>query len=59
MNRILQADVILTLTREQAERIARLLDTAARVSRVPAYRREWVEVEAVVREQCAKQGVQL
>lgn len=52
MNRILQADVILTLTAEQAQRLLALLRLADRGigSSEPALR-------IVVLEQCEKQGV--
>ena len=57
MNRILQADVILTLTREQTEALFGLVE-----QRHPAVV-GWTDLEAEtlssLREQCAKQGVQL
>ena len=55
MNRILQADVILTLTREQAEQIhAAISGLGSKVMWD-----EWRELASVVRQQCCKQGVEL
>lgn len=55
MNCILQAEVILTLTREQAEQIHAAVSALG--SKVVWD--GWCELETVVREQCARQGVQL
>jgi hypothetical protein len=55
MNRILQADVILTLTREQAARLLASVDFAVRRT----HQAEYVDLLVFLREQCAKQGVQL
>lgn len=52
MNRILQADVILTLTADQARAVLAALDSAMTPDCV------W-ELFGVVSDQCAKQGVQL
>lgn len=58
MNRILQADVILTLTLEQASRLAALLGYVNR-SRSCVPDQQYREIVALVREQCSKQGVRL
>ncbi len=58
MNRILTADVILTLTREQAARLLSILEGADGVlvwMDLPISK----EVRGAVVAQCAKQGVQL
>ena len=60
MNRILEAEVILTLTSEQASRVAAALHFAAR----DVYRNcgceqggAYLDTYEVVRQQCVRQGV--
>lgn len=61
MNRVLQAEVILTLTREQAEMVLLSVGLTAAYSEhdQPDAVEAWSAVNLVVAEQCAKQGVQL
>lgn len=59
MNRILQAEVILTLTLEQASRVAAVLSFYRRdaFGRAGEQAAQYQEALAVVLEQCKRQGV--
>jgi hypothetical protein len=59
MNRILTAEVILTLTREQAQRVWWALDLARNSTRTFEDLGEVNAVAEVIEDQCEKQGVQL
>lgn len=59
MNRILQADVILTLTAEQARLVWHALNVAALNDDKAADRKAALAFSHVVKEQCVKQGVRL
>jgi len=59
MNRILQAEVILTLTREQADLLRIAVDWAVGWDSDHEPDRDFQELLELVRQQCAKQGVQL
>jgi len=56
MNRILQADVILTLTREQALAVLQLLWERAHRGHDPEFCAQ-CSAALVVKQQCGKQGV--
>ncbi|WP_266170764.1 hypothetical protein [Dyella subtropica] len=62
MNRILQADVILTLTFHEADAVLTAVDGMAEAERAVGKLEladAWVRFAQVLREECARQGVQL
>ena len=59
MNRFLQAEVILTLTVDQARLVSIAVHRGFLDAFTPAGSEMWLELDAVVATQCARQGVSL